>query len=202
MIRNGRIHYDETKKGTEVPVRQGFRLSPLSVKTVSAKQPRKQSRSNPESTSHIFLILRPRPLARPVLILPSLGTDLQTPVLLRKLGCIFLQQRARTFGPALSASWPSAGFCPDGLLGFPLAALEQMLASLLNSAVAPPTGVASVLAELLEVWSDEGVPRPQLVEARGHGFASIRRRWVWPHPLPWSVRVVLAQGAEHVRQLL
>ena len=67
--------------------------------------------------------------------------------------------------------FPLLGLLPDlcpehGLLGFPfLAALEQMLARLLNSAVAPPTGVAGALADLLEVRPDEGVPRPELVEA-------------------------------------
>jgi len=88
--------------------------------------------------------------------------------------------------------------CPhDGLLGVPLlAALEQMLVRLLNSAVAPPTGVAGAL-DLLELWPDEGVPRPQLVKARGHRFASSRRRRVWPHRLPWSIRVVLAQARLH-----
>jgi len=86
--------------------------------------------------------------------------------------------------------------CPyDGLLGFPLlTALEQVLSSLLKSSVAPPTGVAGALADLLEVLPDEGVPRPVLVEARGHLFASFGRRRVWPHPLPWSVHVVLAQA--------
>ena len=50
--------------------------------------------------------------------------------------------------------------CPqDGLLGFPR--LEQILARLLNSTVAPSTGVS----DLLEVRSDEGVPRPELAEA-------------------------------------
>ena len=83
-------------------------------------------------------------------------------------------------------------------MGFPLlAALEQMLARLLNSAVAPPTGVAGALADLLEVRPDEGAPRTELVEARGHRFASFGRRRVWSHPLPWSVRVVLAQARLH-----
>ena len=72
-----------------------------------------------------------------------------------------------------------------------------MLARLLNSAVAPPTGVVGALADLLEIRPDEGVPRPELVEAQGHRFASFGRRWVWPHPLPWSVRVVLAQARLH-----
>jgi len=88
-------------------------------------------------------------------------------------------------------------------LGFPfLAALEQMLARLLNSAVAPPTGVAGALADILEVWPDEGVPRPELVETRGHRFASFGRGRVWPHPLQWSVRVVLAQARLHPRACL
>ena len=65
-----------------------------------------------------------------------------------------------------------------------------MLVRLLYSAVAPPTGVAGSLADLIEVRPDEGVSRPELVEARGHRFASCGRRRVWPHPLPWSVRVV------------
>ena len=83
-------------------------------------------------------------------------------------------------------------------MGFPLlAALEQILARLLNSAVAPPIGVAGALADLLEVRHDEGMPGPELVEARGHRFASFGRRWVWPHPLPWSARVVLAQARLH-----
>jgi len=82
--------------------------------------------------------------------------------------------------------------------GIPLlVALDQMLARLLNSAVAPPTGVAGALADLLEVPPDEGVPRPELVEARGHRFASFGRCRVWPHPLPWSVRMVLAQARLH-----
>jgi len=72
-----------------------------------------------------------------------------------------------------------------------------MLARRLNSAVAPPTGVAGALTDLLEARPDEGVPRPELVEARGHRFASFRRRRVWPHPLPWSARVVLAQARLH-----
>ena len=86
----------------------------------------------------------------------------------------------------LGLSFPLFGLLPDlcpqdGLLGFPLlAALEQMLARLLDSAVAPPTGVAGTLADL-EVRPDEGVPRPELVEARGHRFASFGRRRVWPH---------------------
>jgi len=77
------------------------------------------------------------------------------------------------------------GLClQDGLLGFPLpSALEQMLARLLNS-VAKPTGVAGTPADILEVRPDEGVPHPELVEARGHRFASFGRRQVWPHPLP------------------
>ena len=83
-------------------------------------------------------------------------------------------------------------------MGFPLlAALEQMLAGLLNSAVTPPTGVACALADLLEVRPDEGAPRPELVKARGHRFASFGRRRVRPHPLRWSVRVVLAQARLH-----
>ena len=83
-------------------------------------------------------------------------------------------------------------------MGFPLlAALEQMLARLLGSAVAPPTGVTGALADLLEVRPDEGVPRSELVVARGHRFASLGRRRIWPHPFPWSVRVVLAQARLH-----
>jgi len=34
---------------------------------------------------------------------------------------------------------------------------------MLNSAVAPPTGVAGVLADLLEARPDDGVPCPELV---------------------------------------
>jgi len=69
-----------------------------------------------------------------------------------------------------------------------------MLARLLNSAVAPPTGVSLARLPILRHGPDEGVPRPELVEARGHRFASFSRRRVCPHPLPWSVRVVLAQA--------
>ena len=88
-------------------------------------------------------------------------------MLLRKsstAGLHFSSTRARISGPALPLLGLLPDLCPqDGLSGFPLlAALEQMLARLLNSAVAPPTGVAGALAGLLEVRPDEGVPRPEL----------------------------------------
>ena len=41
--------------------------------------------------------------------------------------------------------------------------------------LAPRTGVAGALADLLEVRPDEGVPCPELVEVRGHRFASFGR---------------------------
>ena len=75
-----------------------------------------------------------------------------------------------------------------------LAALEQLLARLLNSAVAPPTGVAGALADLLEVRPDEGVPRPEL---RATALLALAGVGSGQHLLPQSVRVVLAQARLH-----
>ena len=171
-----------------MPGPTGFSPLPTIRQTVNAK-----------ATQKAHLILRPRRLARPVLIL------LLIPTVLPRYGpadtrasqevqhswtALFFNKELGYLDLPFPLLGPLPGLCPqDGLLRFPLlAALEQMLARLLNSAVAPPTGVAGA-ADLLEVRLDEGVPRPELVEARGYRFASF-----WPalglaHPLPWSVRV-------------
>jgi len=129
-----------------------------------------------KATSYISLILRPRRLARPVLILLLILTVLPRygPADTRASKEVQHSWAALFFNKELGyldLPFPLLGLLPDlclqdGLLGFPLlAALEQLLARLLNSAVAPPTGVAGALADLLEERPDEGVPRPELVEA-------------------------------------
>ena len=137
-----------------MPGPTGFSPLPTIRQTVKTKS---NAENNAESKAKqkTHLILRPRRLARPVLIL-------------------FIFTVLPGYGPAdtrasqeVQHSWAALFFSKElgyldlpfsllGLLtdlsGFPLlAALERILARLLGSAVAPPTGVAGALADLLEV---------------------------------------------------
>jgi len=127
--------------------------------------PESNTESNIERTSHTLQIPRPRRLARPVLDLIFILTVLSRcgPADIRAYQEVQYSWAAPFLNKELGYEglpFPLLGlppdFCPqDGLLRIPRpAALEQMLARLLNSAVAPPTGVAGALAKLLEVRPD------------------------------------------------
>ena len=140
-------------------IRQTVNANATQKATQKAKQRRKHITHLPNPVSQMTRSPRPDPPSH------SHGAVLSTQVQHSWAALIFNKELGY-----LDLLFPLLGLppdlCPqDGLLGFPLlAALEQMLARLLDSAVAPPTGVAGALADLL--GPGEGVPRPELVEKR------------------------------------